>query len=108
MRTEVSKVALVDRHESSLLLVESEVHLAHGAVAVLFDEDLRHIGALVLSAVAGHILAVDKHDHVGVLFDRAGIAKVGEARASTALLHCARKLRKRDHRHVELARHAFE
>ena len=108
MRTEVSKVALVDRHKGGLLLVESEVYLAHGAVAVLFDEDLRHIGAFVLGTVAGHVLAVNEHDYVGVLLDRARVAKVGEARASTALLHCARKLRKRDHRHVELARHAFE
>ena len=57
-----------------------------------------------------NFLAKDEHHQVGVLFDGAGLAQVGELRtmiASTALGGSA-QLRERDHRHAEFFGEAFQ
>jgi hypothetical protein len=49
------------------------------------------------------ILAVDEQHNVGVLLDRAGLAKVGQLRALVlALLDGAAELGQGQHRHVQL------
>ena len=64
---------------------------------------LLRLGALVIV-----LLAVDEHDDVGVLLDRAGFAQVGELRPLVlALLDGARELRERQDRHVSSLAIAF-
>ena len=67
-------------------------------------------GALLrLGALVVVLLAVDEHDDVGVLLDRAGFAQVGELRPLVlALLDRARELRQRQHRHVQLLGHRLQ
>ena len=49
-----------------------------------------------------HLVAIDERDHVGVLFDRARLAQIGEQRAAVgAGLDLAVELRERDHRDAE-------
>ncbi len=112
--------------------VEIQINRAGRTVALLGDDDAGGIadigdaflpaGDAVLEPVAGFVhivdrlaffqvifLAVDEHDHIGVLLDGAGFAKVGEHRdVRRALLHGARELRRRNDRHVQLARQLLQ
>src|SRR3546814_9590672 len=55
------------------------------------------------------LVAVDEHDDVGVLLDRAGLAQVGELRALVlALLDGARELREGEDRHIEILGQGLE
>ena len=81
--------------------------VAEAAVAVLGDD---HVGdPLALGLLVVVLVAVDEHDEVGVLLDRARLAQVGEHRALVrALLDAAVELRERDDRALELARERLE
>src|SRR5262245_9269098 len=64
------------------LVQERELDAADRAVAVLADDDLRDALVLGLRLVLVVDLgAVDEHDEVGVLLERAGLSKVGQLRA---------------------------
>jgi hypothetical protein len=70
---------------------------------VLLDQYFCDAGLFVaFGAAAGHVFAMDKHHYVGILFDRARVAKVREARATAALLNGARELREGKHGHIQL------
>ncbi len=91
---------------------------ADGAVALLADDDLGDVAHMVHVFLPGQVfgralarlgpafviaLAIDEHDHVGVLFDRSGFAQVRQLGPLVlARLHLARQLRQGDDRHREL------
>src|ERR1051325_7331777 len=109
---------LVEIAELGELLLEIELHHAGGAVALLGDDDLGLVVRLleprlpfgVFGIVGARLLgaeivfvAVDEHDDVGVLLDRARFPEVGELRALVlAALDLTRELRERHQRNVEL------
>src|SRR5262249_2625294 len=71
------------------------------SVALLADNDLGDAGLLRLLVVV--VVAVDEHDHVGVLLDRAGLAQIAHQRPLVvARLDAAVELRKRHHRALQL------
>src|SRR3569623_52437 len=64
------------------------------------------LGLLVLEVI---FLAVHEQHDVGVLFDRAGFAKVGQLRALVvARLDLTRELRQRDNRNIEFLRQRLQ
>src|SRR4051812_15847382 len=65
--------------ELRIVLEEDEADGAHGAVAVLGEDQLR--AALILGLGVVVVVPVEEADHVRVLLDRAGFAEVGEDRA---------------------------
>ena len=76
-------------------------------------------GAGNLKGLAGHVvpvvaatkilLAVDKHDHVRILFDRARFAQVAEpGTVAFRILRLPVKLGQAQHRHVQFSGKAFE
>ena len=72
-------VVFVKRHKTEKLGVEVEFDFANGAVTVLSDKELGDISWLIVVVVLFVIIwAVEEHDEVGVLLDRAGLAEVGE------------------------------
>src|SRR3990167_4966415 len=103
---EITEVALIYREEGSLLLVEAEFDFTHGAVAVLLDEYFRD--TRLVRTLVHFVLAVDEHDDVRVLFDRAGVAEVREPRTAAALLDRAGKLRECEDRYLQFACHCFQ
>ena len=93
--------------ELRVLLLEVEIDGVDRAVAVLGDDDFCLV--LVLGVLVVIVLAVEKHDDVGVLLKGAGLAQVGEHRPlDLARFDGARELRERDDRHVELARERLQ
>ena len=86
-----SHVALVNRKERGLFVVEIKLYLPGRAVAVLFDEDFGDIWP-VAGVLRHFVFAVDEHYDIRVLLYGAGIAQVGKARTATALFHGARGL----------------
>ena len=69
--------------EPRVLFDERELDDTGGAVALLADDDLRDpFGRLVRLAVvvAVLLLAEDEEDDVGILLERARLAKIGELR----------------------------
>ena len=72
--------------ESRVLLQEDEPHRAGGPVALLADDqfgDALGLGRhLTLDRI--HLFAIDEHDDVGVLFQRARLTKVGQLRTVIA------------------------
>ena len=49
------------------------------------------------------LVAIDEHHRVGILLDRAGLTQIGQLRPLVlTVLHLARELRQREHRHVQL------
>jgi hypothetical protein len=112
--------------EACEFALEQQMHLADGTMALLGDD---HFGLVVglfaalhpsdmafgvafhgfvgavlgLGALQVVLLAIDEHDHVGVLLDGARFAQVGELRVLVlALLDGAAELGERQHRHVQL------
>src|SRR5215216_7303151 len=93
--------------ELGVLLHPGELDLAGRTVAVLADDDLGD--ALVVGVGVVVLVAVEEHDHVGILLEGSRIAKVREQRALVvALLDGATELRYRQHWHVEVAGEDFE
>src|SRR6188768_1175183 len=68
--------------ESRVLLQEYEPHGARGSVALFADDQLGHALGLGwhLALDRIHLFAIDEHDDVGVLFQRARLTKVGQLR----------------------------
>jgi hypothetical protein len=62
------------------LAVKHELHRSHCTISVLFDQDIGDIVFLIFVAV----VAVNKHDDVGVLLDGTRVAQVREARLAAA------------------------
>ena len=97
--------ALGEVGEARVAALVGQLHGVQGAVSVLADDQLGLALVLALGVVV--VVAVDEHDQVGVLLDRAGLTQVGQLRPpvlGTALLDGARQLRQRQHRHLEVAR----
>ena len=69
---------------------------------MLFNEYFGDIGALAFFIY--FVVAMDKHNDVGILFDGTGVAEVGKAWFATALLNGTRQLRERNDGHIKLAR----
>src|SRR5215468_437827 len=114
------------------LALEVERHGADRAVALFGDEDVgdvvdlravllpalhplvEFLDSLVrpllgLGALVIVLLAIDEHDDVGILLDRAGFAQIGELWPLVlALLDRARELRERQDRNVQLLGYAFQ
>src|SRR4051812_28869220 len=92
--------------EARVFLDERELDGADRTVALLADDDLGGaLGFLVPLPVGIAVLlfAEDEHDHVGVLFERAGLAQVRQLRAVVgAGLRRTRQLRQRDDRDLQL------
>ncbi len=89
--------------EARVLAEESEARRADRAVALLADDDLGH--ALFLRVRVVDLVAVDEQDEVGILLDRARLAKVRHHRPLVRpLLERAIELRERHHRHAQLLR----
>ena len=100
-----------DAGRAVALLGHDHLGLAVGLLAALLPGVVALVEALVallgaprrLRAREVVLLAIDEHDDVGVLLDRARFAQVGELRPLVlALLDGAAELRQRQHRHVEL------
>src|SRR6187549_3057138 len=72
--------------EAGVLLEECDAHGADRAVALLADDQLRGaLGFLRTFAVHQvHLVAVDENHDVGVLFERARFAQVGQLRPMVA------------------------
>ncbi|MNQ76957.1 hypothetical protein D3C85_918090 [compost metagenome] len=103
--------------EADGVRVEGQLDDADGAVTLLADDHLRlalqpvHVllplqvllGALARFGAAQVVaFAIDEHDAVGVLLDRAGFTQVGQLRALVfALLDLTRQLRQGDDRHAQ-------
>ena len=107
-RHKVAKVRFLDRAEGGALFVEEKVDLPRRAVAVLFDKYFGDVGLFCAAIRIHFIFAMDEHNHVGILFYRSAVAKVGEARAAATLLHCTGELGERQDGDIELTGHAFE
>ena len=82
----VAKVAFFYGKERGFLFVKPEVNFSHGAIAVLLNKNFRDAGPVGI--LIHLVVAVYEHDDVGILLQRAGIAKIGEARLSTARESC--------------------
>ena len=92
--------------EDSLIAQEHELQFAHGAVAVLGDLGLHAQGTGVLDF--GGFRVEEEHD-VGVLFNGAAFAQVGETRTLVgAGVDGARELSAGDDRDFELAGDGLE
>src|SRR5882724_4167422 len=61
---------------------EDEADFVGGAVALFSEEEFGLVAFFGSGVEFEEIGAVDEHDHVGVLFDGAGFAEVGELRAA--------------------------
>src|SRR3954451_1500871 len=86
---------------------ESEHDLAHGTVAVLRDDYVCLARTLRVAVVV--LVPVDEHHEVRILLDLARFAQVREQRLLVRTrLDATRKLRHRDHRHLQLARQHLE
>ena len=76
-------------------------------MAVFGNDNFSHI--LLLAVFIIIVVAVDKHDNVGVLLDGAGFTQVGKhGLFIRALLGRTRKLRQAYHRDVQFLRHNLE
>src|SRR5438045_3990325 len=101
--------------EPRVFLLEVQLHGAGRAVALFADDHLREsLDALVrlgIERAVVKLLSIDEADDVGVLLDGPRFPEVGELRPAVfpaPLLGCARELRDRDDRHVELLRERLE
>src|SRR5206468_11862156 len=65
--------------EPGLALLEPEVHLAGGPVAVLRELELHDLAVLLGVLPRSLLVAPEEQHQVGVLLDRTGLAQVGEA-----------------------------
>src|SRR6478735_4281943 len=87
--------------ELRIVLEEDQSDGAHGAVAVLGEDQLG--ASRVLRFLVVVVVAVEEADEVGVLLDCTGLAQVREDRALVgALLGRAGELRDADHRDIQL------
>src|SRR5919197_754993 len=93
--TAITRSEIVEARE---LAAEAKVDASDRTVALLADDYFSD--ALVLRVRVVDLVAIDKKDHVGILFDGTGLAQVRHDGALVgALLHRAVELRQRDHRH---------
>src|SRR6516162_1165183 len=61
---------------------ENELDLVGRAVALFGDKDIGHVALFGGGVEIEEIAAIDEHDNVGVLFDRAGFVKIGQLGAA--------------------------
>src|SRR5512144_546030 len=81
-----SSVALLLRILETREAVDiGQIHLPHGTVPLLSDDDLRHtpppaqaLAVMWALALVIYLVAINEQYHVGILFDGAGFAKVGK------------------------------
>jgi len=86
-----------------------ELDGACGAVTLLGDDDFGFALEVFVFAVVV-LFAMDEGDDVGVLFDRAGLAKIGEQRlfVAGALFAATRELLQSDDRNLHLFGQRFQ
>ena len=75
-------VLFVEGHETEKLGVEVKFDFADRTMTVFADDEFGDVSFFVIGFV--HVIIIDameEHDHVSVLLDRAGVAEVGENRA---------------------------
>ena len=93
--------------EGRILADPLQLDRAGRAVAVFRNDDLSDV--LVLALVIVVIVAVDEHDDVRVLLDRARLTQIGQHGALVRpLLRSTRQLRQAHDRHIELLGHDLE
>ena len=87
---------------------EHEIQVAGGAVALLGDDEFG-FGAIFFGQVGlVKIGAIDEEDYVGVLFDGARFAQIGELRLALFALGCARELAQHDYRNFQFLCETFQ
>src|SRR3954463_440998 len=101
-----SGLLLLEAGELGIAADEGDVEVADRSVAMLRDDHFGDALLRVVGVVAVVVLlAVEEHDEVGVLLDRARLAQVGEHRPLVvALFGRAVELGERDDRKVEVLR----
>src|SRR6516225_5935726 len=87
---------------------EDELDLVGRTVALFGDEDVGHVALFGRGVEVEEIGAVDEHDDVGVLFDRTGLAEVGELRATLVALGSAGELAEDEDGDLQLLGETFE
>src|SRR6516164_6083018 len=87
---------------------EDELDLVGRTVALFGDEDVGHVALFGRGVEIEEIWAVDEHDDVGVLFDRTGLAEVGELRAALVALRSAGELAEDEDGDLQLLGEALE
>ena len=86
--------------EPGELLEEGQLDHAGRTIALFADDQLG--GPLILVRGIVELFSIDETDDVAVLFDCAALSQVAQLRlVLAALFGRARKLRQRDHRHVQ-------
>src|ERR1700741_203467 len=94
--------------EAGQAAAEDEFDLVGRAVALLGDEDVGHVALFGRGVEIEEIGAVDEHDDVGVLFDRAGFAKVRKLRAALVAFGRAGKLAEDEDGNLQFLGEALE
>ena len=104
-------MAIIYFEEFQAVWIDAEIYISGRTVTMLGYDELGHIELAVFCGELGIVLiiAVDKHDDVGILLDGAGISKVGELRSvAVAGFDSARELRQCDDRNIEFFSQSLE
>src|SRR5262249_9709063 len=97
----------LEAFEAHELTEETQRDLAGRTVALFGEDDLRQPAGLFRRLVV--VLAVEQHDHVGVLLDGARLAEIAHARPIVvAALDVAVELGQSDHRQLQLSGDGLE
>ena len=93
--------------ESGRIVFKEERDFSDGAITMFGDDDIDDI---FIRGIGLHaVFTVEKHDDIGVLFDRARFAEVGEFwYLIRARFNSTRELRESDDRDIEFTRELFE
>ena len=71
-------VLSIERHKAESLWVEVQFNLTNGTITVFSNDEVGYIFTFCVWIVI--CLAVNKHNNVGILLDRAGLTQVGQLR----------------------------
>src|SRR5512147_1987426 len=99
--------AIVETFEFRETVMEEEFLSPNRSVTVFAHEDIGN--ALPFGVLVIHIFAIDEHNDISVLLDRAALAEVGQHRNRRLPgFYRTTELRQRDNRHVELLGQGFQ
>ena len=103
-------MVFVERHKAKQFGVEIEFDFADGAMTVFCDDELGYVCRDEVRFVLVIIIdTVEEHDHIGVLLDGAGFAKVGENRTRVVTAgYGTGELSKGDNRDFQFASELFQ
>lgn len=89
------------------VLVEEKIHIASGAMPMLGYHDFGDVFALRFGFV--HVLPVDKHDDIGILFDRTTFTKITQLWSFFCPgFYLPAELGESDHRYLKLSGQLLE